>query len=264
MNNDSPLSTLRTRAHQLGLWGVLANWDKFAGQPWLAELLDEEETERNKRSLERRIRSAKLGRFKPIVDFDWNWPKKLDQGLINELLELDFVSEPANVVLVGPNGVGKTMLAKNLLHHAILHGFSARAISASELLNDLAAQESSSALLRRLRYYCQPQILLIDELGYLASTNEHADLLFEVVTRRYQQKPIIITTNKPFAEWNSVFPNAACVTTLVDRLVHKAEIINIDGDSFRLKEARERAAKKKQARSRNKTTKGKSTHTAGS
>ncbi len=91
---------------------------------------------------------------------------------------------------------------------------------------------------------------MVDEIGYLSYDTRYADLLFEVVTRRYENRSIVLTTNKPFAEWNDVFPNAACVVTLVDRLVHKAEIIPIDGDSYRLKDAKDRAAKKQRARQR--------------
>jgi DNA replication protein DnaC len=146
------------------------------------------------------------------------------------------------------------MIAKNIVYQAILRGYTARVISASELLNDLAAQTSSWALTRRLRHYCHPQILLIDELGYLATSTEHANLLFEVITRRYQQKPVILTTNKPFTEWGEVFPNSTCVVTLIDRLVHKAEILKIRGESYRLKEARERAALKKELRAKKKSS----------
>jgi DNA replication protein DnaC len=108
------------------------------------------------------------------------------------------------------------------------------------MLGDLAAIDSDSALRRRMRYYARPRLLAIDEVGYLSYSNRHADLLFELVSRRYEQRSIIITTNRPFAEWREVFPNAACVVSLVDRLVHKADIIAIEGESYRLKEARER------------------------
>jgi DNA replication protein DnaC len=123
--------------------------------------------------------------------------------------------------------------------------------SASDLLADLAGQESSVARARRLRAYVQPAILCIDEVGYLSYDTRHADLLFEVVTRRYEKnKSIVLTTNKPFAEWPSVFPNAACVVTLVDRLLHRAELVAIEGDSFRLREAQERQQRRAASRRR--------------
>ena len=240
-------------ARALGLYGLIDHWDEVAGQPWLDPLLRWEETERQRRSLERRIRTAKLGRFKPLVDFDWAWPKEIDREQIEELCELSWLDEIRNVVFVGPNGVGKTMLAQNVAYQALLAGASVRLISASEMLNDLAAQDSARALQRRIRHYCRPQLLCVDELGYLSYDNRHADLLFEVVSRRYGHKPMLITTNKPFAEWNEVFPNATCVVTLVDRLVHHAEIVKIKGESYRLKEAREETAKRAKARAARRT-----------
>jgi DNA replication protein DnaC len=116
------------------------------------------------------------------------------------------------------------------------------------MLHDLAAQDSSLALARRLRRYTGPELLCIDEVGYLSYDARYADLLFEVITRRYQHRATVLTTNKPFGEWNEVFPNAACVVTLVDRLVHRSEILTLAGDSYRLKEAKERAAKRAAAR----------------
>jgi DNA replication protein DnaC len=253
--SDPDLSDLKERARCLGLFGLLAHFDAFKKEPWLPKLLEYEECERDRRSLERRIRAAKLGRFKPMADFDWKWPKKIDHEMVNDLFELEFVAEAANVILVGPNGVGKTMMAKNLAHQAILSGHTARFLTASELLNDLAAQESSGALMRRFRHYAQPKILVLDEVGYLATSSEHADLLFEVITRRYEEKTIVLTTNKPFSEWNEVFPNSACLVTLIDRLIHKSEIVVIEGESYRLKEARERARERKQKRCRKKKPK---------
>lgn len=124
------------------------------------------------------------------------------------------------------------------------------------MLNDLAAQDTSTALTRRLRRYVNPVVLLIDEVGYLSYDSRAADLLFEVVSRRHEQRPIILTTNKPFAEWNEVFPNASSVTALVDRLLHHAEIVKIEGDSYRAKEAKQQATEKarQRAATRKKTT----------
>jgi DNA replication protein DnaC len=118
-----------------------------------------------------------------------------------------------------------------------------RFTTASDMLHDLAAQESTRALAQRLGRYCQPQLLCVDEVGYLSYDGRYADLLFEVVTRRYdKERPIVLTTNKPFGEWAQVFPNASCVVTLVDRLMHRAELVAIEAESYRLREANERAA----------------------
>lgn len=233
---------------RLGLFGLIAHWQEVRDLPWISDVIDYEQRERQRRSLERRLRFARLGAFKPLCDFDWQWPKKIDRGAIEELCTLEFITELANVVLIGPNSTGKTTIAKNLAHLALLAGHTARFTTASAMLNDLAAQDSAAALNRRLRHYCRPTLLVCDELGYLSYDSRYADLLFEVVTRRYQQRSTIITTNKPFSEWNQVFPNAASVVTIIDRLVHKAEIITIEGHSYCLKEAKERAAQKARSR----------------
>ena len=217
-------------------------------EPWLARVIDIEDTERARRSLKRRLAHTRLGSFKPLADFDWLWPKKCDRAQIEELFSLGFVSEPANVVLIGPNGLGKSMLLKNLTHRAVVSGHSALFTLASDMLHDLAKQDSSVSLARRLRRYTTPSVLAIDEVGYLSYDARYADLFFEVVSRRYQHRPIVLSTNKPFGQWNEVFPNAACVVTLIDRLIHRAEIVELDGQSYRLKEAQERATAKAKAR----------------
>lgn len=244
---------LRDRVKVLGLWGLLARFDELVEQPWVLPFIELEEVERKKRSLDRRITNARIGAFKPIADFDWAWPRKIDRELIEELFTLQFLQEAANVALFGPNGSGKSMIAQNLAYQALMRGATVRFTTASAMLNDLATQESASGLQRRLRRYVNPTLLVVDEVGYLSYDNRHADLLFEVVSRRYGHRSIVLTTNKSFSEWNEVFPNAACVVTMIDRLLHKAEIAEIDADSYRLKEAKERAARRKKGKS--KTTK---------
>jgi DNA replication protein DnaC len=245
---STDFEALRKRLHQLALFGLLGQDNALLSQPWVEPLITIEQNERQRRSLLRRLRDAKLGAFKPLADFDWRWPLRIDRELFVELLGGEFIRDATNVVLVGPNGVGKSMLAKNLVHQAVINGASARFVTASDMLHDLAAQDSSAALSRRLKRYTSPHILAIDEIGYLNYDNRYADLLFEVVTRRYQLRPIIVTTNRPFAEWNDIFPNAACVVTLIDRLVHQCEILPIEASSYRLKEAQERAEQRKVAR----------------
>jgi len=247
------LESVRQRLRRANLYGLLAQAEQILHEPWLAHVLEIEESERQRRSLRRRLDGARLGIFKPLADFDYDWPKELDRQLLDELMTLSFLSDAANVIIVGPNGLGKTMLAKNILHQAILRGHTARFTLASDMLHDLAAQDSSTQLTRRLRRYTTPSVLCVDEVGYLSYDSRYADLLFEVITRRYQQRATVLTTNKAFGEWNQVFPNAACVVTLVDRLVHRSEILNIAGPSYRLKEAQERAARRKPPRSSKKS-----------
>jgi DNA replication protein DnaC len=243
------LEGARQRLRQLGFYGLLAHTESLMQQPWLTQVLDIEETERAQRSLKRRLDNTRLGTFKPIADFDWAWPERCDRSLIEELFSLAFIAEAANVVLIGANGLGKTMLLKNLAYQAVLKGCTARFTLASDMLHDLAAQDSSTALARRVRRYTSPALLAVDEVGYLSYDARYADLLFEVVTRRYElRRPIVLTTNKGFGEWNQVFPNAACVVALVDRLVHRAEIVALEGKSYRLKEAQERAERKAKSR----------------
>ena len=236
----SESDSLRDRARALHLHGLLSHWSEVATQPWLAPLIDWEERERGRRSLERRLQEAHIGRFKPLCDFDWNWPKRCDRAAIETLMTLDFLKDATNVVLVGQNGTGKTMLAQNIAHQTLVAGQTALCTTSGQLLGDLAALDSDSALRRRLHHYARPTLLAIDEVGYLSYSNRHADLMFELVSRRYQNKSTLITTNRSFTEWKEVFPNAACVVSLVDRLVHRAEIIVIEGESYRAKEARER------------------------
>jgi len=243
------LESLRARAHELRLHGLLAHWTEVADADWVAPLVQWEEDERARRSLERRLKDAHIGGFKALCDFDWHWPKRCDRAAVQELMTLGFLKDAANVVFIGPNGVGKSTLARNLAHQAVAHGHTALFTTAGQLLGELAALDSDSALRRRLRRYAAPDLLCIDEVGYLSYSNRHADLLFELVSRRYQVNSTVVTSNRPFAEWSEVFPNAACVVSLVDRLVHHAEVISIEGESYRLKEARERAEQRANKRS---------------
>jgi len=251
MTPKTDTDALRDRVQRLGFFGLLASWNDIAQEPWLPQLITIEEKERKRRSLERRLRAARIGSFKAMADFDWSWPSRVDREAVDDLLSLKLVDEGVNAVLIGPNGVGKTMILRNIAHEATLRGHTVRFTTASDMLSDLAAQESSAALARRLRRYVQPRLLCIDEVGYLSYDNRYADLLFEVVTRRYDgPRSIVLTTNKPFAEWSEIFPHAACTVTLIDRLLHRAEIIDIAGSSYRFKEAKERSAAKAAARAK--------------
>ena len=240
---------LMQRAVVLKLHGLLAHWDEVPEAEWpgVHRLIEWEHLERKRRGLERRLSAAHIGRFKSLADFDWSWPAQCDKAAVSGFMTLGFIKETANIILVGPNGVGKSMIAQNIAHHAVMQGHSALFVNAAQMLGDLAAQDGDNALRRRLKYFAHPEVLIIDELGYLSYGNRHADLLFNIINRRYELKPTLVTTNRPFAEWSEVFPNAACVVSIVDRLVHHSEILVIEAESYRMREAKERAARKKKA-----------------
>jgi DNA replication protein DnaC len=239
---------LRLRAESLHLHGLVAHWTEIEDTAWVEQLIQWEEAERARRSLERRLSAAHIGRFKPMADFDWDWPEHIDRQTITELMSGEFLKTATNAILVGASGLGKTTLAQNIAQQAVLQGHTVLFTSAGQLLGDLAALDSDSALRRRLRYYAAPSLLVIDEVGYLSYSNRHADLLFELINRRHEQKSTLVTTNKSFAEWSEVFPNAACVVALIDRLIHNAEITAIKGKSYRQKEAQARAEQRSKKR----------------
>jgi len=232
---------------------ALATQKRFTPLQLIEYVLSEETKERRRRSLERRLNASRLGKFKPMADFDWNWPRAIDREAVEAALRLEFLTEPRNVILVAPQGLGKTMIAQNIAYQAILAGRSALLISAAQMLLDLAAQESARMLELRLRHYNAFDLLALDEIGYLAFDSRNADLLFQIVSRRYERKSLILTTNLAFSDWPTIFPNASCATALIDRVVHHADILTIEGESYRLREARERKRPRRSAIKSSKT-----------
>lgn len=240
------MSELQDRLRALGLLVTAAGLDDLVAtatkkrwglQQLLEHVTDIEEKDRARRGLERRRARSRLERFKPMADFDWNWPTKIERPLVESAVRLDFIPGARNVVLVAPQGLGKTMIAQNIAHQAILGGYGVLFLSAAQLLLDLAAQESARALDRRLQYYAKIGLLVIDEVGFLAFDNRNADLLFQVISRRYEKKSLVLTTNLAFRDWPTIFPNATCATALIDRVVHHADVIAIEGESYRAREA---------------------------
>ena len=215
----------------------------------ISRFLAIEKEERDNRRLERCVKFTGLKRFEPLANFDWTWPRKINERQIRELFDLNFLEERANVVFLGPNGTGKTMLLKNLVHAAACRGVAAHFVESATMLHDLVHQTHRSSLEKAIAKYVKPILLGIDEIGYLSYDSRHADLLFQVVHRRSTEGvSTAITTNRPFSEWGQLFPNAASVTALIDRLVDRCDVVEIDGSSYREKRFKERLAKKESNR----------------
>jgi DNA replication protein DnaC len=203
----------------------------------LEHLAGIEQRERERRNLERRTRSAQLGQTLPIDRFDWSHARKLDRALMQSLLRLDFIEHGENVLFRGPSGVGKTTLARALGHAALEQGFVVRFSTLAAFLTDLLRQESAPALERRLKRYITPDVLILDEVGYLPCDSKAADLLYAVIDRRHEQRSTIVTTNLSFKQWGTVFPGAACIVALVDRFAQHCHAVDIDAESWRQKHA---------------------------
>lgn len=245
-----PMNSLAAQLKQIGLRALAANLDDFLARAtrsrWspltlLEQLAQAEAEDRSRRSLERRLRVSGIKSFKPMADYEWNWPTKIERDIIERALTLDFLDEARNLVLVGRNGLGKTMIAQNICHAAVLAGYSVLFRPAPALLEELHRQTLEGRR-RKLHTYANVGLLCIDEVGYLSFDDKAADLLYEVINRRYERKPLIVTTNRPFKEWNEVFPNATCIATLLDRLLHHADVTVIEGNSYRVRESEQEAA----------------------
>lgn len=253
----TPPTELSAQLARLGLHLIAQQLDDFIAratkQRWaprtlLEQLARQELEDRARRGLERRLSHSRLGRFKVIADFDWNWPKKIDRSLLESAFTLEFIAEGRNLLLLGANGLGKTMIAKNIAHRAVLAGYSVLFTTATELLDQLDV-DSPELRRRRLRHYSSPHLLCVDEVGYLSYDEHAADLLYSVINARYEaRRSILLTTNLAFKNWNSVFPNATCIATLLDRLTHHAEVTLIEGGSYRVRESEQEAAARKARR----------------
>ncbi len=247
----SPIDTLQGQMQRLGLRASAAALDDLIARAirsqWdpttlLTELTRIETQDRGRRSLERRLRNSRVGRFKPMADFDWDWPAEIDRPRLEQILALGFIREGRNIVLVGSNGLGKTMIARNLVHTAIQAGHSALFRTASDLLDEVSC-DSPDLRYRKIARYARPDLLVIDELGYLSYDDHAADLLYRIINPRYdKQRSIVITTNLAFKDWTTVFPNPTCIVTLVDRITHHCDVLAIKGDSYRRRESDQEAA----------------------
>jgi DNA replication protein DnaC len=245
MNLDQSLQTLGLRHAAATLEEIIAQAVKEALTPRqiIERVAEAEGTARRAHSHKYRTRKSRLGRALPLADFDFAHPRHIDRHRVDEAFALRFVDEGGTVLFIGHVGTGKTHLAKALVQAALADGHTALFVDARALVHDLAAQETTRALERRLRHYLRPRLLCIDELAYQHAEVRHLDLLYELVRRRYEaRRAIVATACLPFAQWPSVMPSTAATAALVDRLVHRAILISIDADSYRRRQAELRNA----------------------
>jgi DNA replication protein DnaC len=213
---------------------VRENWTPA---DYLRRLLEGECLRRRDNRIQRRIRSAHIPVIKTLDTFNWSWPKKINRAQIQNLFRLAFLADQGNVIFLGGVGLGKTHLASALGYAACLQGHSVLFTTAIDMINTLSAAQAEHRLKTELKKYIVPSLLVLDEVGYLPIDKQGADLLFQVISARYECGSIVLTTNKAFKQWSSIFNNDSTLTSAVlDRLLHHAEPVMIEGASYRMKE----------------------------
>ena len=209
-------------------------WDHLE---YLRRLIEGEYLSQHQRRVQARIKSARFPVLKTLEQFSWTWPKKINRLAVQNLFRLEFLAHKANVVFLGNEGVGKTHLATALGYAACLEGHSVLFAGAIEVINDLQPAQKNGGLKHALRKYLRPALLILDEVGYLPIDQNGADLLFQVISQRYERGSIALTTNKPFKQWASIFNNDSTIASAVlDRLLHHAETVVIEATSYRMKD----------------------------
>ena len=216
---------------------ALAAKKQWSHLDYLEKLADGEAALRRDRSVERRIRLARFPVIKTLDQFNWSWPKNINRLQIQNLFRLNFIKDKANVIFLGGVGLGKTHLASALGYAACLKGNSVLFATAVDVINTLAAARAAGRMKQELKKYTRPTLLILDEIGFLPIDKTGADLLFQVISLRYEQGALVITSNKAFKNWPEIFNNDSILTSaILDRLLHHAETVIIEGKSYRMKD----------------------------
>ena len=210
---------------------------RWAHGDYLQRLLAGEYQRRQERACARRVQAARFPVVKTLDRFRWDWPTKINELQVKNLFRLGFVEKKTNAILMGPCGIGKTHVGIALGYEACQRGYTVLFTTAVDALNNLVAAHAAQRLKAELKKYITPQLLVLDELGYLPLDKVGADLLFQIISQRYERGALVITTNKAFKRWPEIFNNDAGVTSaILDRVLHGAETVVIEGKSFRMKD----------------------------
>jgi DNA replication protein DnaC len=214
-----------------------AGAEQWSHVEFLARLIEGEAALRQDRARQRRIRQARFPVLKTLEQFDFTWPAKINRPAIQNLFRLKFIEDQANAILIGGVGLGKTHIATALGLAACQAGLRVRFATAIDIINGLSAAQNAGRLAKELKAYTRPELLIIDELGYLPIDKRGADLLFQIISQRYERGSIVLTTNKAYKHWPSMFNNDSTLTSaILDRILHHAETIVIEGKSYRMKD----------------------------
>ena len=225
------LPFIREHCHQVAQTATDKHWSHM---DYLTELVASEAAARADRRVQRRVRDARFPVLKTLDQFDWNWPTKINRLQVQNLFHLDFFNQHANVIFISGTGLGKSHLMTALGHAACLRGHSVLFTWAIDIVNALASAQAGGSVKRTLEHYVKPQLLCIDELGYLPIDKSGADGLFQILSHRYERGATLITTNRVYSQWAGTFNGDSVLTSaLLDRLLHHAETVSIEGRSFR-------------------------------
>src|SRR5258708_20299420 len=228
------LSYFREYHQALAKEALEKNWTQL---DFLSRLVEGEALRRKDRATQRRIQAARFPVIKTLEQFNWAWPKKINRAQVQNLFRLSFLKDRANVIFMGGAGLGKSHLAAALAYEGCLAGHTVLFTTAIDIVNTLVAAQSAHRLNSHLKKYITPNIVLVNELGYLPIDKTGADLLFQVFSQRYETGSTIVTTNQLYKNWARVFNNDATLTSAVlDRLLHHAETVTIEGKSYRMKD----------------------------
>jgi DNA replication protein DnaC len=228
------LPFIRAHYHELAQTAAEQQWGHLE---YLTRLIEGEVARREDKSLVQRIRRARFPLHKTLDQFQWNWPKKINRAQVQNLFRLNFIEQKSNAIFLGGVGLGKTHLCIALGHAACQRGYTVLFTTAIDIIHTLSAAAATGSLKRTMQRYLKPKLLVVDELGYLPIDKLGADLLFQIISERYERGAILMSTNRAFKNWPDIFNNDTTLTSaLLDRLLHHAETCVVEGKSYRAKD----------------------------